>query len=267
MLVKNIDENLVNGTVGRILGFHTIHSCQASSRSLAPHAAQMESSMSASSSTRSTGSPVPKAKGPVRNIQVGPDGHTPIALCLKSALDKENIALMSLQGRVNDPECYPLVEFHTQRGNEVVLVVRDEFRVEDNEGALLARRVQVRLHEPHDDGSVEPTLLCRLVSSSFHLSLPGPCRYTRVKVRRSNMSRSILAVFSRRDRAMLPSRGLLPWRVYRCWDLMQRRYVHLLVSLLQRKSEFPLMQVKAHPRVVAWNESIQVAARTSVHEV
>ena len=30
MLVKNVDEKLVNGTVGRVLGFHTISTCQAS---------------------------------------------------------------------------------------------------------------------------------------------------------------------------------------------------------------------------------------------
>ena len=51
-----------------------------------------------------------------------------------------------------DEELYPLVEFRTQEGTEVVLVLRDEFRMEDNEGKLLARRVQVRyllchLHE------------------------------------------------------------------------------------------------------------------------
>ena len=52
------------------------------------------------------------------------------------------------KGRVKDEELYPLVEFRTQQGTEIVLVVRDEFRVEDNEGKLLARRVQVRGSSP-----------------------------------------------------------------------------------------------------------------------
>jgi ATP-dependent DNA helicase PIF1 len=40
---------------------------------------------------------------------------------------------------------YPLVEFGTPNGSEVVLLLRDEFRVEDADGAVLARRMQVPL--------------------------------------------------------------------------------------------------------------------------
>lgn len=39
-------------------------------------------------------------------------------------------------------ESFPLVEFLTPSGKETVLVTRDEFRIEDNEGVVLARRVQ-----------------------------------------------------------------------------------------------------------------------------
>jgi len=46
---------------------------------------------------------------------------------------------------VTDAEHFPLVEFPTPMGRETVLVTRDEFRVEDNEGIVLARRVQVPL--------------------------------------------------------------------------------------------------------------------------
>lgn len=42
-------------------------------------------------------------------------------------------------------ELLPLVEFSTFRGKETLLVSRDEFRAEDSEGRLLARRVQVCL--------------------------------------------------------------------------------------------------------------------------
>lgn len=75
MLVKNVSETLVNGSVGRVLGFH----------------------------------PSPPERGP----QKGSD------------------------------DLLPLVEFRTFKGKETVLVSRDEFRAEDSEGNLLARRVQV----------------------------------------------------------------------------------------------------------------------------
>lgn len=73
MLVKNINETLVNGTVGKVLGF-------------------------------------------------------------EKSTDKT---------RSKDDELLPLIEFRTLKGKEVLLVSRDEFRAEDSEGKLLARRVQV----------------------------------------------------------------------------------------------------------------------------
>ena len=76
MLVKNVSETLVNGSVGRVLGFH----------------------------------PSPERRR-----------------------------------RDGDDDLLPLVEFRTFRGKETVLVSRDEFRAEDSEGKLLARRVQVIL--------------------------------------------------------------------------------------------------------------------------
>ncbi|KUI57461.1 ATP-dependent DNA helicase PIF1 [Cytospora mali] len=75
MLVKNVSDTLVNGSVGKVLGFM----------------------------------PSPDRK------------------------------------REGDDEMLPLVEFRTFRGKEIVLVSRDEFRVEDSEGKLLARRVQIPL--------------------------------------------------------------------------------------------------------------------------
>ncbi|KAJ0118805.1 DNA repair and recombination protein pif1 [Diaporthe amygdali] len=75
MLVKNISETLVNGSVGKVLDF-----CP---------------------------SPDKKSQG--------------------------------------DDELLPLVEFSTFKGKETMLVSRDEFRAEDSEGKLLARRVQIPL--------------------------------------------------------------------------------------------------------------------------
>ena len=170
MLVKNVDEKLVNGSVGRVLGFHTIATCTASAatpplsqeKDVKPFSGFRGGSSgskpksgsalaSGSSSQESTASASSKVNGAVRNVQLGADGRTPIALCGNTLADKENagagqadVKLMSAKGKLKDDELYPLVEFRTQQGTEVVLVVRDEFRVEDNEGKLLARRVQVR---------------------------------------------------------------------------------------------------------------------------
>ena len=163
MLVKNVDEKLVNGSVGRVLGFHTIAICAASvgtpvssqEKDVKPFngfgtgsSGSKPKSASAASSQESSASS--KANGAVRNVQIGADGRTPVSLCGRTLADKENagaeladVKPVSAKGKMKDDELYPLVEFRTQQGTEVVLVIRDEFRVEDNEGKLLARRVQV----------------------------------------------------------------------------------------------------------------------------
>ncbi len=174
MLVKNVDEKLVNGSVGRVLGFHTIATCAASvgtpassqekdvksfsgfvvgSSGSKPNPGSRSGSASTSSSQESgatASGASSKANGAVRNVQVGADGRIPVALCGRTLADKENAGAVqvdvkpaSAKGKPRDDELYPLVEFRTQQGTEVVLVVRDEFRVENNEGKLLARRVQV----------------------------------------------------------------------------------------------------------------------------
>lgn len=152
MLIKNVDECLVNGTVGKVLGFYNIATCVASS---GPPSAPTGSPVKKESSTPKPKSPSQetsaiKAAGSVRNVQVGPDGRTPIFL-IKYPDDKENTKGSSAppsskgKAKAKDEELYPLVEFRTPLGKEIVLVVRDEFRYEDNEGKLLARRVQVML--------------------------------------------------------------------------------------------------------------------------
>lgn len=87
MLVKNVSETLVNGTVGKVVGFF------------------------------SDPDQVAAAGGG------GGGGSSP--------------------GGQKVDELLPLVEFKTFKGNERVLVCRDEFRQEDADGNLLARRVQV----------------------------------------------------------------------------------------------------------------------------
>jgi ATP-dependent DNA helicase PIF1 len=176
MLIKNVDEILVNGVVGRVLGFYHPH--QLASGTPMPHSSGLEASNtnshSASTSTSlSASSTTSFRKGPggfksstetkkngalLRYVQLSDDGKTPVVV---SALDnKENAVGVKLElsklnkkqkGKaVEVEEKYPLVLFEYPLrdggyGSEAVLIKRDEFRVEDAEGQLLARRVQLPL--------------------------------------------------------------------------------------------------------------------------
>ena len=86
----------------------------------------------------------------MRNVQVGTDGRTPLAVVSSSVSTqgKENLSSeVKREGKgksaVKEEEMLPLVEFRMAHGTEIVLLGREEFRVEDNEGKLLARRIQV----------------------------------------------------------------------------------------------------------------------------
>ncbi|KAI1792662.1 PIF1-like helicase-domain-containing protein [Ganoderma leucocontextum] len=244
MLVKNVDEKLVNGSVGRVLGFHAIATCAASVGTLSssqekdmkpfsgfglgssgskPKSGSASTSSSqesnASASTASS-----KANGAVRNVQVGADGRTPVALCGKTLADKENagaeqadIKPASAKGKPRDDELYPLVEFRTQQGTEVVLVVRDEFRVEDNEGKLLARRVQV------------PLVLAWAMS--IHKSQGQTIQHVKIDLR---------SVFEKGQSYVALSRAA-------SLDGLQ-------------VLGFDPKKVKAHPKVVEWSSGLEVAA-------
>ena len=151
MLIKNVDETLVNGTVGKVLGFYNMTACLASTAvPSAGSSSPVKKESTPKPKSQSQESSASKATGSVRNVQVGPDGRTPMFLS-KLAENKENSTSnsgspSSSKGKAKDEELYPLVEFRTCQGKEIVLVVRDEFRCEDNEGKILARRVQVRLN-------------------------------------------------------------------------------------------------------------------------
>lgn len=144
MLIKNVDESLVNGSVGKVLGFYSPSACVAS----------VGAGASATPQVKKEGTPKPKsssqekAGGFVRNVQVGPDGKTPVALCgdeVKENTDIKAPASAKGNAKANNDDLMPLVEFRTPQGKEIVLISRDEFRSEDSEGKLLARRVQVSL--------------------------------------------------------------------------------------------------------------------------
>lgn len=143
MLCRNVEEGkgLVNGAVGRVVGFF-----------------------------RSVTGAGKKEEGVVRDLYVGEDGEVrwvgewervkenvkPESGRGKSKVEvdvdvkgekPESSTSASAKGKTKEKlsdELYPLVEFSTQQGRVTGLVTRDEFRVEDNEGNVLARRVQVR---------------------------------------------------------------------------------------------------------------------------
>ena len=144
MLIKNLGEGacagvniavgggLVNGSVGVVLGFW--------------RSVDVWGDAGVGDTKGTTGS--------IRNIRIGVDGKTPLARPKKDVdgKDKENVRPEKTSG--NDQgkgkaldsggELFPLVQFSTSQGSETALLMREEFRVEDNEGTVLARRMQVR---------------------------------------------------------------------------------------------------------------------------
>ncbi|KAH7924183.1 hypothetical protein BV22DRAFT_1047643 [Leucogyrophana mollusca] len=129
MLVKNIDEILVNGCVGSVVGFHTYR----------------EVKCAMAGGTRST-----KATGVIRNVSIDTEGG--LITVKDCGADKENVEAdvdADAKGKSKvaaQEERFPVVEFPTaEGGKEAVLVMREEFRVEDSEGKVLARRMQVPL--------------------------------------------------------------------------------------------------------------------------
>lgn len=130
MLVKNIDEMLVNGCVGQVVGFFRYREVM--------HAIHGENDNKRSVATKTTGF--------VRKVKVGPDGG--LLNAAEGTAGKENVEESKAKGKVpvsqKEEEAFPVVEFPTpEGGKEAVLVMREEFRVEDSEGKLLARRMQV----------------------------------------------------------------------------------------------------------------------------
>ncbi|TFK52899.1 hypothetical protein OE88DRAFT_1656561 [Heliocybe sulcata] len=151
MLIKNVDNGveggLVNGSVGVLRGFHRIGEVQ---------------SELVGGEARTGGAA--EKNGHVRSVRVDGDGKPVVVV--KSEEGKENKGCKDekpkseVKGKAEKPqsnvkgkakkeekdeEMYPLVEFVTPAGKEMVLLVRDEFRVEDGDGNVLARRMQVRI--------------------------------------------------------------------------------------------------------------------------
>jgi len=106
----------VNGAVGHVLGFFA--------------------------------APCGKSEGMITNIEISEDGKSVVF----AGVGKENVKPGSTaparvpkkEGKkpAVDAELFPLVEFLMPMGRETALVTQDEFHIEDNEGIVLARRVQ-----------------------------------------------------------------------------------------------------------------------------
>lgn len=137
MLIKNMGEGcggmgggLVNGSVGVVIGFYKAGDVWG------------DSGVWDGKNT----------SGAIRNVRMGEDGKSLLVHPKSENDNKENIgvgkqeAKGSSKGKCSDNgELFPLVRFPTPQGTEVVLLTREEFRIEDNEGKLLARRMQVCL--------------------------------------------------------------------------------------------------------------------------
>ena len=159
MLIKNVDENLVNGSVGRVLGFYLVSEVCGSSGEITSKG----------------------GNGFIRKVLLEDDEKTPIQ---KKVAERENkgtdVKPRSKNSSQESTERFPLVEFRTPLGKEVVLVGRDEFKVEDNDGSVAARRVQASAT------SLLNSRLSRTGPRSRWFSL-GRCQFTRAKARRSSM--------------------------------------------------------------------------------
>jgi len=189
MLIKNVDDVLVNGVVGKVLGFYypnelvcgvfTGKPLSASGKSTIGKkplsASGLNSSLKHKSSTTSLKSATETKKNGalLRFVQLSEDGTTPVLVSSSSPPadngngEKENANVgtddlksstgsgASLKSKPksktkvpeNEEKC-PLVlfEYPLQQGgsgSEAVLIKRDEFRVEDAEGKVLAKRIQL----------------------------------------------------------------------------------------------------------------------------
>ncbi|KAG6334440.1 hypothetical protein ID866_4641 [Astraeus odoratus] len=137
MLVKNVDEILVNGCVGQVIGFYGYREVMSSLHG---------------ESEKWVGPT--KTMGFVRNVKTHLNGT--LSKVKETSGDKENdtdVAKVGKDAKENrisqlrkEEERFPLVEFPTlEGGKEAVLVMREEFKVEDSDGKVLARRMQVPL--------------------------------------------------------------------------------------------------------------------------
>lgn len=201
MLIKNLGEGactsgngslvagggLVNGSVGVVLGFWRAGDVWGDS---GPGDSK-------------------NACGVIRNVKVGADAKTPLIRLKKvgDGEDKENVGpgKTAANDKGKDKpkdttgELFPLVRFPTAQGSETVLLMREEFRIEDNEGRVLARRMQVCFSFPASRQGIEGLIyFIAIPIHRSHLSLHGRCRSIKARDKLSTGSGWTLGRCSRK---------------------------------------------------------------------
>lgn len=173
MLIRNVDapRGLVNGTVGLVKGFYSAREVGVRAVGAGPVILNLalvdgvprritpgkenvvpSSGKFASLSVKPTSSHKPvKDVSPPLNRKPAVDAKPTV--CAEPTADVKPSTAgakpvrpeSDIKPRIStkDEETFPLVEFSTLSGAELVLLLRDEFRVEDAEGNVLARRMQV----------------------------------------------------------------------------------------------------------------------------
>ena len=247
MLVKNVDDQrgLVNGAVGRVLGFFA--------------------------------APRGKSEGLVRNVKLSEDGKSVVF----AGEGKENVKVVSAAGASSssttttkvegekpksksapDGELFPLVEFPTPMGRETALVTRDEFRVEDNEGNILARRVQVgtsfscvfvTIAVLSYGVSCHQVPLILAWALSIHKSQGQTIQRVKVDLGRVfEKGQSYVALSRAATMEGLQVLRFDPKKV--SLPLPSSTFIHGLFASI-------LIQVAAHPKVIEWNKSLECLTR------
>lgn len=164
-----------------------------------------------------------------------------------------------------DDELLPLVEFSTFKGKETLLVSHDEFRAEDSEGKLLARRVQVG----SNPCIVQVTHFFADLKCRSHLQIPLALAWA-VSIHKAQ-GQTIQRVKVDLSKVFEKGRGYYKAPFSECENVAAdvspyhpgQSYVALSRAASMEGLQvvgFDARKVKAHPRVVEWSKSLESAS-------